>query len=150
MLYFAYGSNLDPVQMLERCPDSRRYGTARLEHYRIHFDGSSSNWNGGAAANITPAYEHEVWGVLYELSGEDLARLDQFEHMPVSYQRFVVRALRPNGVACEAVAYLRLPQGQGVPAPAYVLTILAGATAHGLPPAYIRRLWTKAAQSRVV
>ncbi|MCB1485850.1 MAG: gamma-glutamylcyclotransferase [Bauldia sp.] len=37
MIYFAYGSNLDPVQWAARCPGSPLIGVGRLEGYRLHF-----------------------------------------------------------------------------------------------------------------
>jgi gamma-glutamylcyclotransferase (GGCT)/AIG2-like uncharacterized protein YtfP len=140
MLYFAYGSNLDPIQMRDRCPGSRPHSIARLDHYRLHFDGAAANWDDNAAANITPAYDGQVWGMLYEINENDLASLDEYESAPMNYQRFLVTVTRTTGDTCEAIVYLRHPQQQGSPSPSYINTILAGAVTHDLPVSYIHRL----------
>ncbi|HTW21846.1 MAG TPA: gamma-glutamylcyclotransferase family protein, partial [Mycobacteriales bacterium] len=38
-LYAAYGTNLDPAQMLERCPHSPSRGPGWLEGWRLTFGG---------------------------------------------------------------------------------------------------------------
>ena len=37
MFYFAYGSNMDPVQMEERCPGAVALGAAHLPGWRLTF-----------------------------------------------------------------------------------------------------------------
>ena len=37
MIYFTYGSNMNPGQMIERCPETRTIGVARLVDYRLCF-----------------------------------------------------------------------------------------------------------------
>lgn len=38
-LYIAYGSNLNLMQMAERCPTARVVGTSMLENYQLVFRG---------------------------------------------------------------------------------------------------------------
>ena len=85
--YFAYGSNLDPNQMKNRCPASRVVGTAKLIGYRLAFSYYSDGWAGGVA-NVEKSEGSEVWGVIYELMETDLESLDVFEGHPKIYQRF--------------------------------------------------------------
>src|SRR5436309_7522291 len=47
MLYFAYGSNLDPEQMSARCPSHRVIGLAELKEHRLVFPLFSPRWGGG-------------------------------------------------------------------------------------------------------
>src|SRR2546421_11356732 len=49
-LYAAYGSNLDPAQMLVRCPHSPQRGTGGLEGWRLPFGGGDIGWGGGPPA----------------------------------------------------------------------------------------------------
>ena len=86
MKYFAYGSNIDENRMQERCPKSRLVGKARLEGYKISFSRYSGKWNGGVA-DIIEAENSHVWGILYEITEDDLARLDKFEGHPNIYIR---------------------------------------------------------------
>jgi hypothetical protein len=50
VLYFAYGSNLDEVQMRRRCPQAVLVGPARLLGHRLVFSGW---WPGRSAAAST-------------------------------------------------------------------------------------------------
>ena len=82
MIYFAYGSNLDPVQWAARCPASPPVAVARLDHHRLHFP-RRSPVRLCAVASIEPAHGETVWGALYRMSAEDLAALDAREgHFP--------------------------------------------------------------------
>ena len=49
-LYLAYGSNLNIVQMIIRCPDAKFYGTAEIKDYELLFKGSKTG------AYLTIAY----------------------------------------------------------------------------------------------
>ena len=44
VLYFAYGSNLDPEQMASRCPSARVAFLARLADHRLDFTYFSTRW----------------------------------------------------------------------------------------------------------
>jgi len=85
-LYFAYGSNLDPDQMRERCPEARLLGAATLPHHRIAFAGYS-HARDGAVATVLPEREVTTPGLLYRLTMGDLDQLDRFEGHPAFYQR---------------------------------------------------------------
>ncbi len=65
MRYFAYGSNMDPVQMAERAPGGRALGAARLAGWRLTFTRDSPAWGGGVG-HIEPDEADEVWGVLWD------------------------------------------------------------------------------------
>jgi len=78
MLYFAYGSNMDPVQMSERCPGGAALGAARLDGWRLTFTRDSPAWGGGVG-HIERAPEDVVWGVLWDLTTEHLNALDEYE-----------------------------------------------------------------------
>jgi gamma-glutamylcyclotransferase len=71
-LYFAYGSNLWLAQMATRCPNSIYVGRAILPDYRWHI-------NERGFANVVPASGFTVHGMVYELRGDDEARLDRSE-----------------------------------------------------------------------
>lgn len=77
--YFAFGSNLDPDQMLRRCTRVRELGPARLPGYQLVFAGASARWDNGGVATIVPDPERAVLGLLYALDDDAFARLDRFE-----------------------------------------------------------------------
>ena len=55
MLYFAYGSNLNPDQMHHRCPEHSVVGLAALRDHRLTFPLTSHDWGGGVAS-VVPAH----------------------------------------------------------------------------------------------
>jgi len=61
MLYFAYGSNLDPVQMGERCPGAHVVGLAALREHRHRPFGEAHDAeprHGQAALEESPDIPH--------------------------------------------------------------------------------------------
>ena len=76
--YFAYGSNLDLLQMKRRCPLSKLISKGKLPDYRLTFNRYAEGWGGGVADVIQHA-DSEVWGLIFEISDSDLVRLDNYE-----------------------------------------------------------------------
>jgi gamma-glutamylcyclotransferase (GGCT)/AIG2-like uncharacterized protein YtfP len=143
--YFAYGSNLDPVQMRHRCPDHDVVGPAKLEGYRLSFHWNSERW-GGAVATVSPSVDSVVWGVLFRLSDNDLESLDGYEGFhgaadrSTLYDRAEVRVRTSVGAEAPALTYLMRPHAEGKPSRRYLDTITNGATSHGLPRDYVAQL----------
>jgi gamma-glutamylcyclotransferase (GGCT)/AIG2-like uncharacterized protein YtfP len=151
MLYFAYGSNLDPEQMRSRCPGSWPVGLAALHDHRLTFPLFSERWNGGAAG-LSHAHGQSVWGMLYELTDGDLAALDGFEgwkgpgdhHNLYDRELVTVELMRADDGSVprrvRAITYLARTLKPTPPSRRYLDTILRGARHHRLPPEYIERL----------
>jgi gamma-glutamylcyclotransferase (GGCT)/AIG2-like uncharacterized protein YtfP len=78
MLYFAYGSNMDSVQMKERCPSSTFVCRAKLPSHRLAFTLRSFS-RGCGVADILRDEAKDVWGVVYELLEHELEHLDKSE-----------------------------------------------------------------------
>ncbi|TMQ73236.1 MAG: gamma-glutamylcyclotransferase [Candidatus Eisenbacteria bacterium] len=151
MLYFAYGSNLDPDQMRSRCPESRVVGLAMLRDHRLTFPLYSEFWGGGAAG-VSHAHGSTVWGVLYELSDDDLAKLDQYEgwrgvgdhHNLYDRDTVTVELTRPDDGSVprrvRAYTYLARTLNPTPPSRRYLDVVLKGARHHRLPPEYVEAL----------
>src|SRR6516225_3671262 len=77
-LYAAYGSNMDPEQMLERCPHSPAAGTGWLSGWRLTFGGEEMGWD-GALAMVVPDAGSQVFVALYDLNPYDQDVLDYWE-----------------------------------------------------------------------
>src|ERR1700753_3687833 len=77
-LYAAYGSNMDPEQMLERCPHSPAAGTGWLNGWRLTFGGEELGW-GGAPAMVVPGGDRPVVVAVYHVAAQDHAKLDYWE-----------------------------------------------------------------------
>src|SRR3954468_21887219 len=74
-LYAAYGSNMDPEQMLERCPHSPAAGTGWLNGWRLTFGGEELGWD-GSLPMVVPEKGSQVFVALYDLSPHDMPVLD--------------------------------------------------------------------------
>jgi gamma-glutamylcyclotransferase (GGCT)/AIG2-like uncharacterized protein YtfP len=150
VFYFAYGSLLDPAEMRETCRTHREAGIAALVDHRLSFPRFSRRWGGGVAS-VDPFQGHSVWGALYEISDEDLGRLDRREGFDpsevraISYDRKEVTVLRPSerrpaDSRLAAWTYVARRQTPSLPTRLYLETILSGAHHHHLPPEYIAEL----------
>lgn len=147
MKYFAYGSNLDLVQMTQRCPAAKLVGPAHLANHRICFP-RRSPVRGCAVASVEPHKGAIVWGVIYELDDDDLRRLDEREGFdPVNptavnrYCRVDVTVHSNPEERIDAVAYVAVPEDDpGHPSEGYMRHIIEGAVAHSFPDDYIEFL----------
>ena len=82
MLYFAYGSNLNHVQMKRRCKDSIFLKKINLSNFRLTF---RSKYR---AADIEPKKNSIVPGALFEISKSDERKLDVYEDYPILYEKY--------------------------------------------------------------
>ena len=76
--YFAYGSNADPDRFRARVGPWRSRRKARLDDHRLRFAASVQSEGGGGAVVDVADGEH-VDGVLYEITADQLARMDREE-----------------------------------------------------------------------
>jgi gamma-glutamylcyclotransferase (GGCT)/AIG2-like uncharacterized protein YtfP len=151
MLYFAYGSNLDPEQMQSRCPGAKVAGLAALRDHRLAFPLYSNTWGGGVSS-IQLAHGDTVWGMLFDLTEDHLRTLDGFEgfrgagdqHNVYDREQVTVELTRPDDGSfprrVRAFAYVARPSNPSPPSRRYLETVLRGARAHRLPEEYIAKL----------
>ncbi len=126
MEYFAYGSNLNKQQMLQRCPGAKPKYQAILPNYRLIFTGWAREWKGGTAS-IKPVRGEKVIGAVYEISEADLRRLDRYENYPATYDRINVLVLKDDGSAVKAITYIKRRQSDETkPSAEYLVLIRQG------------------------
>ena len=71
-LYAAYGTNLDPARMSERCPHSPLSTTGWLPGWRLTFGGEEHGWD-GALSTIVEDPIDQVFVAVYDVTREDEA-----------------------------------------------------------------------------
>ncbi len=135
MIYFAYGSNMEPTQMQARCPGSTSLGIACLSHYTLIFTRWSRSWNSGTA-DIMPEKGGEVWGVIYDLTPDHLRRMDTFADYPNSYVRLDV-PVTLSGEVLPVFTYVAVRQGVFAPSKEYLDKMISGAVANNIPESYL-------------
>lgn len=149
--YFAYGSNMWPGQMHDRCPDSAPREVARLVDHRF-----AINERGVATVLASPGAD--VLGVLWTVSSDHIRALDGFEGLATgNYVRELVR-VRPAradedgsaevGPAVEAWMYIACQSGPGRPREGYLERVIDGAVHFELDESYVEnslRSWSAGA-----
>ncbi|NCW35042.1 MAG: gamma-glutamylcyclotransferase [Actinobacteria bacterium] len=121
-LYAAYGSNLDPRQMLERAPHSPHRGTGWLRGWRLTFGG------------------------LYDLTESDELNLDEWEGVNTDlYRKIRVRVETLDGSPLAYIYVLNSFEG-GLPSRRYLEIMIAAAQQAGAPEDYIDDLRNRATE----
>ena len=138
--YFAYGSNMNTKQMLQRTPTAIRVGTALLPDHRLAFNRLGTTRTGGVAS-IVYSPGQLVYGVVWRLSFNDLDELDKAEDVPLAYTRRTAGLrLLEGGAELTCSIYEAIPQGNFAPDLAYLKIIVEGASEANLPVDYIKHL----------
>lgn len=140
MHYFAYGTLLDIDYMRRFCPSARAVGVMRLDGYELGFARCADPSRGGCTLDAAPG--GAVWGVQYELSDEDMAKLDEVSGVPKGHwARTPVTVRDPAGNRVDTTTYV-IPDRSGPYAPtdSYVAPIFKGAADFDLPASYVARL----------
>jgi len=139
VIYFAYGSNMDLNQLQGRVGKVKVLGVAVLKDYTLKFN-KLSVYRGGCA-NIEPAEGEEVWGILFELSEEQLKELDRYEGAPSHYRRIKVKVQTEEGKEVEAITYVACKEykREGLRPSDDYLNCLLSAT-EMLPDYYVKKL----------
>ena len=78
MRFFIYADSLNPTQLKRRAPEHKLLFSAYLPDHTIQFGRWSSQWRCGLAT-VVPSQGERVWGVVFELTDEDVKELDKFE-----------------------------------------------------------------------
>ncbi len=134
-LYFAYGSNMNRVQMSHRCPGATSMGRAYLEDYRFII-------NQRGYATVVPSSGDRIEGVLWEVGPDHLCTLDSYEgHQEGIYDRCYREVETIDGIKQMALVYIDHLQTEiAVPNEGYLERVIEGAIDHVLPESYIETL----------
>lgn len=138
MLYFAYGSNMDPERMRERCPGARALGAARLPDHRLIF--TRESLLGGGVASVEPSPGDETWGALWDITALDEQALDEYEGVDRGAYRKAVAGVEIEGRRETAMIYVAATRRARRPSRRYLDGLVRGARTHGLPAGYVTRL----------
>lgn len=140
-LYAAYGSNMDPTQMLRRCPSSPFAGTGWIPGWRLTFGAEEYGWEGALATLVpTEGQAPGVFVALYDLTEADEATLDGWEGADHGlYQKL---HLRVHTLAGDVVAYVYALDAfeGGLPSARYLGALADAAETAGAPHDYLADL----------
>jgi gamma-glutamylcyclotransferase (GGCT)/AIG2-like uncharacterized protein YtfP len=145
-LYAAYGSNLDPSRMSERCPHSPLRSTGWLTGWRLTFGGEEHGWDGALVTIVQDPFE-QVFVALYDVTEEDLSLLDELESADSGlYRKTRVRVATMAG-SHVAWAYVLDAYEGGLPSASTVGILADAAEAAGAPDDYVAALRARPCRS---
>lgn len=140
MHYFAYGTLLVEQSMQAVCPSAKNVGYMRLDGYEMAFGNCARV--GLAGCTLLPKPGAVTYGIQYELTDEDMAKMDaaaevdtkQWIHMPIVLTD-------SNGNKVPSSTYV-IPGKIRFwsPTPKYVSPILKGLETSDFPEAYKKHL----------
>jgi gamma-glutamylcyclotransferase (GGCT)/AIG2-like uncharacterized protein YtfP len=145
-LYAAYGSNLDPEQMRQRCPHSPSRGHGWLEGWRLTFGAEDLGWE-GALATVVEDPASRVFVMIYDVPLQDEAALDRWESADSGlYRKIRVRAHTLDG---DALTWLYVLDGYegGLPSARYLGVMADAAERAGAPDDYVAELRSRPCRS---
>ena len=120
--YLAYGSNLNTIQMMFRCPTAKIVGTAVIEDYELLFKGSLT----GSYLTIEPKAGEVVPVAVWAVTASDEEALDRYEGYPSFYykkdMRITYNGIKTNQIrTVDAFVYIMHEERQlGIPSKSYV------------------------------
>ncbi|MEN3975544.1 gamma-glutamylcyclotransferase family protein [Emcibacter sp. SYSU 3D8] len=139
-LYFAYGRNMHPVIMAQRCPAAGFIGAASLPDYRLLI-------NIRGVSTVVPEAGATVHGVLWRLTQACEAALDEIEGVARgSYRRATARPVADFEVLEPALIYIASNAEPSLPREGYLESLEEAALHHGFPEAY--RLYLSGLRTR--
>jgi hypothetical protein len=143
VFYAAYGANMDPRWMAERCPHSPFRGTGWLLGWRLTFGGEDIGWD-GAMATVVEDPVAQVFVALFDVTPEDERELDRWE-TPL-FRKIKERVQTLDGEQLAWLYVLDAYEG-GLPSASYLGVISEAAVAAGAPDDYVHDLRTRPCRS---
>jgi len=138
-LYAAYGTNLDPVRMGERCPHSPMHTTGWLTGWRLTFGGEDLGWE-GSLATLVEAQGETVFVALYDVTTYDESFLDSWEGADTGLYRKI--RLRVHTLDQDVLAWVYVLDAfeGGLPSARYLGVLAEAAEKAGAPHDYVNDL----------
>jgi hypothetical protein len=145
-LYAAYGTNLDPERMAERCPHSPLHATGWLTGWRLTFGGEDLGWDGALATIVQDPFG-QVFVAVYDVTRDDESALDGWESADSGlYRKTKVRVATMTEELVVWTYVLDAFEG-GLPSASYVGVLADAAEAASAPDDYVAALRARPCRS---
>jgi len=142
MHYLAYGSNLHPLRLAVRVPNSCLVGTAQLDGCRLTFHKRSIDGSSKCNLDFTGKPNHVAHAAVYQFPEDELEHLDAAEGLGTGYYKEQM-TIAVNGESLLVFVYLA-SQSHLVanlePYHWYKGLVLAGARKHQFPATYLQQI----------
>jgi cation transport regulator ChaC len=141
MLYFSYGSNMSIERLRDRVPTATFVTIATLYKHDLRFHKKSKDGSGKCDAHETENNEHNVIGVVFEISESEKPELDRKEGLGYGYEEKLVELTTHSGEIIKALTYYATIIDPALkPYHWYKHHVLTGAKENGLPEDYVNRI----------
>jgi hypothetical protein len=117
--YFAYGSNMDPRQMQQRCPGAIPVGIGNLPFYKTII-------NSRGVASIINSPDNFASGILWAVSDNHLKTLDKKEGVKLGIYSKEVKTIRIKNLEIHSIVYIATNNEIGKPRDGYLGKLLFG------------------------
>ena len=139
--YFAFGSNLASLRLLQRIPEATVQGVAILDEHRLSWRKNGHDQSGKCDIEFTGETEHLVYGVVYHMTHDEKLELDVYECADFGYAHKTVEVTSLEGDRIEAFTYYALDiDERQQPYHWYKEHVLRGALEHGFPLHYVEQI----------
>jgi hypothetical protein len=144
--YAAYGTNMDPALMSERCPHSPLETTGWLTGWRLTFGGEEHGWDGALPTIVEDPLE-QVFVAIYDVSPKDEGTLDGWELADSGlYRKTRVRVATLTGTVATWTYVLDAFEG-GLPSASLIGVLADAAEAADAPVDYVAALRVRPCRS---
>lgn len=141
MYYFAYGSNMFSARLNERVPSARKVTTGSLSAHRLCFHKVGRDGSAKADMFYTGDTSDVLYGVIYQINGEDKVHLDRAESLGHGYQqKELVLATELGELNAFSYYALKIAAKTLPPFDWYHALVVHGAKEHQLPLHYINEI----------
>ncbi|MEO8325120.1 MAG: gamma-glutamylcyclotransferase family protein, partial [Nitrospirota bacterium] len=138
--YFAYGSNMCSRRLRERTPSVQAIGIGSVMEHQLQWHKKSQDGSGKCDIFFTGDPDHQVHGVLFEISESEKTRLDTVEGLHYGYEEKRVAVLTPSGLVSAVTYFAIIIDEQLKPYEWYKRYVVEGAIEYGLPEDYVQSL----------
>jgi len=132
-LVFAYGSNMDPKQMWERCPSASVVGKGVLNNYNRDYSKWSTIRSCGVE-NVQESGGDHIMGVIWDIPTSELHSLAEYEESYIEKTLSVYSYENQKNIAC--IVFIAKPEGEFKPSYDYLQKVKAGETFLKALPTY--------------
>jgi gamma-glutamylcyclotransferase len=134
MKFFLYADNMNPAQLKKRAPEHRFICNAYLPDHTLQFCRWSTMWRCGLPS-VVPSAGERVWGILVEVTDEDLKILDEFEGdlPPGAFHHLSVTVITEQDEKVLVTTHVATPIGKFKPKDHYLDWVMKGVQHWKLP-----------------
>lgn len=127
-------------RLRERTPSAQPIGIGFVREYQLRWHKKSWDGSGKCDVFFTGDPDHQVHGVLFEISESEKERLDRVEGLHHGYEEKMVEVITTSGTVLAVTYYATVIDGEVRPYEWYKRYVVEGAIEYGLPDSYVQLL----------